>query len=125
MNAGVATPIERTDKLLVRLCKDGYLVKTREMDGGEEIIEYLLGPRGKIEVGSGAVADMARVVYGREGGVRGDMSEFEKEEIEDFEGRLGRSLGIAPRIGPAEGNGDVNANGDGHGHENGDEESEG
>jgi hypothetical protein len=118
MNAEQNTPIDRTDKLLARLCKEGYLVKTREMDGGEEIIEYILGPRGKVEVGSGAVAGMARVVYGREAFASADMSPLEREEIEDFEGRLARSLGIEPRkVDVAEqvtGNGNGNGNGNGH-----------
>ena len=117
MNAEVATPIDRTDKLLARLCKEGYLVKTREMDGGEEIIEYILGPRGKVEVGSGAVAGMARVVYGREAMPSAEMSQFEREEIEDFEGRLARSLGIQPRevgnMDVEQGNGEE-VNGNGH-----------
>jgi hypothetical protein len=37
--------LDFTDKLLQRLCKEGYIIKTREMDGGEEVIEYVLGPR--------------------------------------------------------------------------------
>lgn len=96
-NAEISTPLERTDKLLQRLCKEGYLVKTREMDGGEEIIEYILGPRGKVEVGTGAVAGMVRTVYGKEVPPNSGMSEFERSEIADFEGRLARSLGIQPR----------------------------
>lgn len=96
-NADVSTPLDRTDKLLQRLCRDGYLVKTREMDGGEEIIEYILGPRGKVEVGTGAVAGMVRAVYGKEALPNEDMSQFQRDEMVDFEGRLARSLGIKPR----------------------------
>lgn len=96
-NADVSTPLDRTDKLLQRLCRDGYLVKTREMDGGEENIEYILGPRGKVEVGTGAIAGMVRAVYGKEALPNEDMSQFQRDEIVDFEGRLARSLGIKPR----------------------------
>jgi hypothetical protein len=40
--------------------------KTREMDGGEEVIEYVLGPRGKIEVGTSGVAGLVPISsYGR------------------------------------------------------------
>lgn len=84
MNADQYTPIDKTEKLLQRLCKEGYIVKTREMDGGEEIIEYMVGPRGKVEVGSGGVAGLARSVYG----VVGATDEAE------FEAKLRRSLGI-------------------------------
>lgn len=95
-NADVGTPIDRTDKLLQRLCKEGYIIKTREMDGGEEVIEYLLGPRGKVEVGTEAVAGLVRTVYGKEKGDHEGLTQLQKEELEDFEGRLGRSLGITP-----------------------------
>lgn len=96
-NADVSTPLDRTDKLLQRLCKDGYLDRKREMDGGDEIIEYILGPRGKVEVGTGAVAGLVRTVYGKD--VSGDapMSQFQRDDINDFEARLARSLGTRPR----------------------------
>ncbi|KAJ5774523.1 hypothetical protein N7457_009419 [Penicillium paradoxum] len=109
-NADVGTPIDRTDKLLQRLCKEGYIIKTREMDGGEEVIEYIVGPRGKVEVGTGAVAGLVRTVYGKEKGDHGNLTQLQKDELEDFEGRLGRSLGIKPAtVRPA----DVDADTDG------------
>ncbi|KAJ5157446.1 uncharacterized protein N7482_008546 [Penicillium canariense] len=98
MNADDYTPIDRTDRLLARLCREGYLVRTREMDGGEEVIEYMVGPRGKMEVGSGGVAGLVREVYGR--GVQDadgngeTLTRAEREEREEFEVRLRRSLGI-------------------------------
>lgn len=93
MNAETYTPIDRTDRFLARLCKEGYLVRTREMDGGEEIIEYMAGPRGKIEVGTSGVSGLAREVYGFAGG--GELTRAEENEREEFETRLKRSLGIA------------------------------
>ncbi|CAG7979353.1 unnamed protein product [Penicillium nalgiovense] len=95
-NAEIATPVDRTDKLLQRLSKEGYIIKTREMDGGEEVIEYVLGPRGKIEVGTSGVAGLVRTVYGKEQGDHAGLTQFQREELEDFEGKLGRSLGIEP-----------------------------
>lgn len=95
MNADDYTPIDKTDKLLARLCKEGYLVRTREMDGGEEVIEFMVGPRGKMEVGSGGVAGLVREVYGRGRGSReGGSTQAEREIRADFEARLRRSLGI-------------------------------
>ncbi|KAJ5585186.1 uncharacterized protein N7459_004986 [Penicillium hispanicum] len=93
MNADTYTPIDRTDKFLQRLCKEGYLVKTRQVDGGEEVIEYMVGPRGKVEVGSSGVAGLVREVYGRAEG-DGELTQAEREEREEFEVRLRRSLGI-------------------------------
>lgn len=95
MNADDYTPIDKTDKLLARLCKEGYLVRTREMDGGEEVIEFMVGPRGKMEVGSGGAAGLVREVYGRGRGSReGGATQAERELRADFEARLRRSLGI-------------------------------
>jgi hypothetical protein len=96
MNADDYTPIDKTDKLLARLCKEGYLVRTREMDGGEEVIEFMVGPRGKMEVGSGGAAGLVREVYGRGRGSREEGStQAERELRADFEARLRRSLGMA------------------------------
>ncbi|KAJ5085352.1 hypothetical protein N7532_010123 [Penicillium argentinense] len=110
MNADQHTPIDRTDKLLQRLCKEGYLVRTREMDGGEELIEYIVGPRGKIEVGSRGVAGLVREVFGwgeSRSGDYGDgaagLTQVEQEEKDIFEDQLKRSLGIRDRDGRVSG----------------------
>ncbi|KAL2824592.1 MAGE family-domain-containing protein [Aspergillus cavernicola] len=95
MNAETYTPIDRTDRFLQRLCKEGYLVRNREMDGGDEIIEYMVGPRGKVEVGARGVAGLVREVYGHQGMVEDDdITAAERERVEEFEFRLSRSLGI-------------------------------
>ncbi|GLB02981.1 hypothetical protein AtubIFM57258_006451 [Aspergillus tubingensis] len=84
-NTDAWTPIDRTDRFLQRLCKEGYLVRNRDVDGGEEVIEYILGPRGKIEVGTKGVARLVREVYGQSEG---------NERDDEFEIRLARSLGL-------------------------------
>ncbi|OGM39919.1 hypothetical protein ABOM_011369 [Aspergillus bombycis] len=105
-NADTYTPVDRTDRLLARLCKEGYLVRMREMDGGEEVIEYMVGPRGKMEVGATGVAGLVREVY--EGG------NATAEHREDFEGRLARSLGMKlPEPHEEEQEQDGNAEGEG------------
>ncbi|KAI9817621.1 MAG: hypothetical protein M1832_004625 [Thelocarpon impressellum] len=80
-NADQHTPIDRTEKLLLRLCKEGYLVKVRDTSGGDEIVEYMVGPRGKIEVGVDGVVGVAKTVYG-------DMAS------DDIEDKVRRSMGI-------------------------------
>lgn len=73
-------------------------MRTREMDGGEEVIEFMVGPRGKVEVGSSGVAGLVREVYGRgrDSGANGEdeSTQIEREMRADFEARLRRSLGI-------------------------------
>ncbi|PYH97200.1 MAGE-domain-containing protein [Aspergillus ellipticus CBS 707.79] len=92
-NTDTYTPIDRTDRFLQRLCREGYLVRNREVDGGEEVIEYILGPRGKVEVGAGGVAGMVREVYGRS-----DPDDRDDE----LEIRLARSLGFKKPEGRAQ-----------------------
>ena len=55
----------------------------------EEIIDWIVGPRGKLEVGEEAVANFVRTVYG------GDA-------MDDLEQRISRSLGIAQTGAPAQ-----------------------
>lgn len=67
------------------------------MDGGEEIIEFMVGPRGKIEVGSSGVAGLVREVYGQGRGAgagENGSTQMDREMRADFESRLRRSLGI-------------------------------
>lgn len=80
MNAGENTPVDTTEKVLGRMAKDGYIVKIKESQGGEERIDYMVGPRGKMEVGKEGVMKLVRTVYG--------------SDVEDLDQRLKRSLGL-------------------------------
>lgn len=74
---------EKTEKILKRMERDGYVVKVRERDGGgEESVDYVVGPRGKAEIGENGVAGVVRKVYGKK-----DL------EADELEKRLVRSLG--------------------------------
>ena len=74
---------EKTEKVLKRMEKENYIIKVRERDGGgEESVEYIIGPRGKVEVGERGVAGLVRGVYGKK-----------DAEADELERRLVRSLG--------------------------------
>lgn len=74
---------EKTEKVLKRMEREGYIVKVCERDGGgEESIDYVVGPRGKAEVGEIGVAGVVRTVYGKR-----DV------EADELERKLVRSLG--------------------------------
>lgn len=93
-----------TEKLLQKLAKEGYLEKRRDISSGEEIIEWVVGPRGKVEVGERGVQGFVRAVYGVGGG-----------DDDELERKLERSLGLQSQqrvvVGGSEGtpqaNGDV------------------
>ena len=74
---------EKTENVLKRMERQGYIVKVRERDGGgEETVDYVVGPRGKAEVGEKGVAGLIRNVY--------DRRDTDHDELER---RLVRSLG--------------------------------
>lgn len=52
------------EKLLARMMREGYLEKRRDTSGSEEVVEWVVGPRGKREVGRRGVAGLVRGVYG-------------------------------------------------------------
>jgi hypothetical protein len=66
MNAEQTTPVETKDKTLALMVKDGYVVKVRESVGGDETVDYIVGPRGKVEVGAEGFANLIRTIYGGE-----------------------------------------------------------
>ena len=74
---------EKTEKVLKRMERENYIVKVRERDGGgEESVEYVIGSRGKVEVGERGVAGLVKAVYGKK-----------DAEADELERRLVRSLG--------------------------------
>ena len=74
---------DKTERVLRRLEREGYVVKVREREaGGEETVDYVVGPRGKVEVGERGVASLVKNVYGKR--------DVEVSELED---RLEKSLG--------------------------------
>ncbi|KIW01251.1 uncharacterized protein PV09_07293 [Verruconis gallopava] len=65
MNADRNTPLGPTDTVLKRLIKDQYIAKVVDRSNPtEDNVEYVVGPRGKIEVGEEGVRGMVRAVYG-------------------------------------------------------------
>ncbi|MCJ1474960.1 hypothetical protein MMC13_003620 [Lambiella insularis] len=73
---------QKTEKVLKQMEKDGYIVKVREREaGGEESVEYVVGPRGKVEINEEGVAGLVRGVY-------------KDKELDNLEQRLEKSLGV-------------------------------
>jgi hypothetical protein len=80
MNAEQSTPVDSTEKTLARMIKDGYIVKIKDTSSGEEIVEYIVGPRGRVEVDKHSLADFVRAVYG--------------DGVENLEQKIARSFGL-------------------------------
>ncbi|CAD0091916.1 unnamed protein product [Aureobasidium vineae] len=55
---------DKTEKLLKRMEKDGYVIKIRDNSTGEEMVEWMVGPRGRTEIGDSGVRGMVKQVYG-------------------------------------------------------------
>jgi hypothetical protein len=83
-NADHYTPIDKTEKLLQRLCKEGYLMRIKDSSGGEELVEYMVGPRGKVEVSSEGVVGLVKGVY-------------KDTAMDDLDARIMRSMGLSDK----------------------------
>lgn len=89
MNADQSTPVDSKEKLLAKMIKDGYIIRVKDNSAGEEVVDYIVGPRGKVEVGEEGVMNLVRTVYG-------------EDATDDLNQRLSRSLGIVEGGAPAQ-----------------------
>lgn len=86
MNADQTTPLGTKDKTLAAMIKDGYIVRVKESVSGDETVDYIVGPRGKVEVGREGVARLMRAMH------RAD------EQSEELEEQMKRTLDAAERF---------------------------
>ena len=116
VNADTYTPLGNKEKILQRMMREGYIDKRRDTSSGEEVIEWVPGPRGMVEVGVQGVMGLVRTVYGygavelsrgqsvnqrrrRKGDEDGeedveDSGRLVKIEEDELNAKLSRSLGI-------------------------------
>ncbi|KFX99201.1 hypothetical protein O988_03994 [Pseudogymnoascus sp. VKM F-3808] len=64
LNADVNTPVDKTELLFAKMQKQGYVVKIKDNANGTDITEWMVGPRGKVEVGAEGVKGLVETVYG-------------------------------------------------------------
>lgn len=85
-NADSYTPVDKTDKLLQRMQREGYVVRVVHKDPatGDETVEWMVGPRGKTEVDSESIVSLVKLMYG-------------EDAPDDLDRRLERSLGLGRR----------------------------
>lgn len=81
LNAEENTPLDKTESLLAKMQKQGYIVKIKDNSSGDDITEWMVGPRGKVEIGKNGVRGLVETVYG-------------ESAPEDLNARLRVSLGI-------------------------------
>lgn len=82
LNADVNFPMDKTEVMLQKMIKLGYLVRTKDSSGGDEVIEWSVGPRGKLEVGNKGITGLVMDLYGN-------------ERPDDLADRVKSSLGLA------------------------------
>ena len=87
LNADRSTPLDTTERTIATMIKDGYIVRIKETGTDEETIDYIIGPRGKIEVGRAGFAAFVRTIYA--------ASEEEGYDEADLERRIKRTLDVA------------------------------
>lgn len=73
--------MDKTDHILQKLIRQGYLDKVVErVEGDEDAITWCVGPRGKVEVSPHSIAQVVSEVWG-------DLPD-------DFDKKLEKSLGV-------------------------------
>ncbi|OTA58608.1 MAGE-domain-containing protein [Hypoxylon sp. EC38] len=81
MNASQNLPMDKTDNVLQKVVRQGYVDKVVERsDGDEDTVTWCVGSRGRVEVPPASIAAVVREVWG--------------ELPDDFNKKLQRSLGI-------------------------------
>ena len=83
LHLDINTPLGTTEKTLDRMRKESYLVRITNSDanGENETVDWMVGGRGKVEIGAMGVRGFVREVYG-EGAPAG------------FDKRLQKGLGL-------------------------------
>lgn len=102
LNADTNTPFGMLDKVLQRMQKEGYIDKRRDTVMGEEVTEWFVGPRGKVEIGIRGVTGLVKSVYGhgtvplfkRQPDEGDEVDAFVKVEADELNAKLSRSLGV-------------------------------
>ncbi|KAI1370707.1 MAGE-domain-containing protein [Hypoxylon crocopeplum] len=81
LNASQNLPMDKTDNVLQKIARQGYVDKVVEKsDGDEDAVTWCVGPRGRVEVPPESIAAIVTEVWG-------DLPD-------DFNKKLQRSLGI-------------------------------
>ncbi|KAI4860968.1 MAGE-domain-containing protein [Hypoxylon rubiginosum] len=81
LNAGQNLPMDKTDNVLQKIVRQGYVDKVVEKhDGDDDAVTWCIGPRGRVEVPPESIAAVVTEVWG--------------ELPNDFNEKLQRSLGV-------------------------------
>lgn len=81
LNASQNLPMDKTDNVLQKLIRQGYLDKVVErVEGDEDMVTWCIGPRGKVEVSPQGIANVVTEVWG--------------DPPDDFDVKLHKSLGV-------------------------------
>ncbi|PWW71662.1 MAGE-domain-containing protein [Tuber magnatum] len=89
MNADRGTAAGETEKVLQSMIRHGYISKQKDDNANDGTFDYVLGPRGKIEIGTDGVLSMIKTVYGT-------------NVPEDVEKRMMRNVGFDPETGASQ-----------------------
>ncbi|KAG0135845.1 MAGE family-domain-containing protein [Tuber indicum] len=89
MNADRSTAAGETERVLQSMIRHGYISKQKDDNANDGTFDYVLGPRGKVEIGTDGVLSMIKTVYAT-------------NVPEDVEKRMMRNIGFDPEAGASQ-----------------------
>jgi melanoma-associated antigen len=78
-------PDSESTSALARMCREGFITKITDNSSGQTSVEYIVGPRGKIQIGEEGVKSFVKAVW----------AEDDKAAQADLEKQLDRTLKLA------------------------------
>jgi hypothetical protein len=79
-------------ELLTRMDKEGFIKKIVDTSTGQESIDYIVGPRGKVQIGEEGVANFVKGVWG-------------EDDAEDLDKQLKKTLDLSAKQSKPQSNG--------------------
>lgn len=84
MNLDMNTPVGKTEDVLKRMISQGYIQKIVERNENDETIDWIVGPRGKVELAAKGIRGLVLEIYGGE----------DQEVRKDVDQKVQKALGL-------------------------------
>ena len=92
VNADSQTAFGSYEKVTQRMIREGYIEKKKDTLNGEDVISFIVGPRGKMEGGAKGLEGLVKKMCLKDAAEENEAAQMDEAELNK---RLTRSLGIS------------------------------